>query len=103
MFVCAAETAKSPEDDSGGPDERTAVFLWRGRGRDGAAPQSSSHEEPQVRLEARAPKLNVGAENGLKQTFHGFNYFNERPSRRKLFYREVMKRIKAILVTHSHI
>lgn len=47
------ETAKSPEDDSRGPDRSSAVFLWRGRrsgvsGRDGAALQSSSPEDSQV-------------------------------------------------------
>lgn len=58
MCLCAAETTKSPEDDDGGADRRSAVFLWQGRrcglsGRDGAALQSSSHEDSQVRLQAK--------------------------------------------------
>lgn len=61
MFLCAAETAKSPEDDSRGPDRSSAVFLWRGHrsgvsGRDGAALQSSSPEDSQVRLQTAAVK-----------------------------------------------
>uniref|UniRef100_H3DBV2 Supervillin c n=1 Tax=Tetraodon nigroviridis TaxID=99883 RepID=H3DBV2_TETNG len=43
----AAETEKSPEDDRGGPDRSSAVFLWRGRRSGGAVLQSSSHEDSQ--------------------------------------------------------
>lgn len=50
----AAETEKSPEDDRGGPDGSSAVFLWRGRRSGGAVLQSSSHEDSQVRLHAAA-------------------------------------------------
>lgn len=55
MFLCSAETPNSPEDDGRGADRSSAVFLWRGR-RSGAALQSRSHEDSQVRLQTAADK-----------------------------------------------
>lgn len=54
LSLSAAEAGR-PEDDSRGAGRSSAVFLWRGRrsrfgGRDGAALQSSSHQDSQVRL-----------------------------------------------------
>lgn len=61
MFLCTAETAQSPEDDSRGVDGSSAVFLWRGRrshasGPGAAALQSSNQEDSQVRLQTAAVK-----------------------------------------------
>lgn len=101
MSLCAAETTKSPEDDDGGADRRSAVFLWRGRrcglsGRDGAAVQSSSHEDPQVRLQAKTgTETPTFRQFTVKTVFFNFNhawlllFFNVDPPGGKVDYQNI--------------